>query len=39
VQRPPAAEHTGAWYRLASSVMRRPLLYAIPIVVVLLGLG
>ncbi len=39
VQRPPAAEHTGAWYRLASSVMRRPLLYAIPIVVVLLALG
>src|SRR5262245_55680774 len=39
VQRPPAAEHTGGWYRLASSVMRRPLLYAIPIVVVLLALG
>src|SRR5215470_16987139 len=39
VQRPPAAEHTGAWYRLASSVMRRPLVYAIPIVVVLLALG
>jgi RND superfamily putative drug exporter len=39
VQRPPAAEHTGGWYRLASSVMRRPLVYAIPIVVVLLALG
>jgi trehalose monomycolate/heme transporter len=39
VRRPPAAEHTGGWYRLASSVMRRPLLYAIPIVVVLLALG
>ena len=39
VQRPPAAEHTGAWHRLASSVMRRPLVYAIPIVVVLLALG
>jgi RND superfamily putative drug exporter len=39
VQGPPAAEHTGGWYRLASSVMRRPLLYAIPIVVVLLALG
>jgi trehalose monomycolate/heme transporter len=39
VQRPPAAEHAGGWYRLASSVMRRPLVYAIPIVVVLLALG
>jgi len=39
VQRPPAPEHTGGWYRLASSVMRRPLVYAIPIVVVLLALG
>jgi trehalose monomycolate/heme transporter len=39
VQRPPAAEGSGGWYRLAHSVMRRPLLYAIPIVVVLLGLG
>jgi RND superfamily putative drug exporter len=39
VQRAPAAEHSGGWYRLASSVMRRPLLYAIPIVVVLLALG
>src|SRR5262249_1365688 len=31
VQRPPAAEHTGGWYRLASSGVRRPLLYAIPV--------
>jgi trehalose monomycolate/heme transporter len=39
VRRPPRAEGEGAWYRLASSVMRRPLVYAIPIVVVLLALG
>jgi trehalose monomycolate/heme transporter len=39
VRRPPLAEGTGAWYRLASSVMRRPVLYAVPIVVVLLALG
>jgi trehalose monomycolate/heme transporter len=39
VQRPPAAEHSGGWYRLAHSVMRRPVLYAVPIVVLLLGLG
>jgi trehalose monomycolate/heme transporter len=39
VRRPPAAEGTGTWYRLARSVMRRPLAYAIPIVVVLLALG
>jgi trehalose monomycolate/heme transporter len=39
VRRPPAAEATGGWYRLAHSVMRRPLLYAAPIVVLLLGLG
>jgi trehalose monomycolate/heme transporter len=39
VARPPAAEASGGWYRLAHSVMRRPLLYAIPIVVLLLGLG
>jgi RND superfamily putative drug exporter len=39
VQRPPAAEDSGAWYRLAHSVMRRPLLYAAPIVVLLLALG
>jgi uncharacterized membrane protein YdfJ with MMPL/SSD domain len=28
VQRPPAAEGSGGWYRLAHSVMRRPVLYA-----------
>jgi len=39
VQRPPAAEAGGGWYRLAHSVMRRPVLYAVPIVLVLLGLG
>jgi trehalose monomycolate/heme transporter len=39
VQRPPAAEATGGWYRLAHSVMRRPVLYAVPIVLVLLGLA
>ena len=39
VQRPPAAETAGGWYRLAHSVMRRPLLYAVPIVVLLLALG
>jgi trehalose monomycolate/heme transporter len=37
--RPEAAENSGGWYRLAGSVMRRPLLYAVPIVLVLLGLG
>jgi uncharacterized membrane protein YdfJ with MMPL/SSD domain len=39
VQRPPAAEASGGWYRLAHSVMRRPVLYAVPIVLLLLGLG
>ena len=39
VQRPPAAADSGGWYRLGHSVMRRPVLYAIPIVLVLLGLG
>src|SRR5580658_792449 len=39
VQRPPAAANTGGWYRLAHSVMRRPVLYAAPIVVLLLALG
>ena len=39
VRRPPAAENSGGWYRLAHSVMRRPVLYAVPIVVLLLGLG
>jgi uncharacterized membrane protein YdfJ with MMPL/SSD domain len=36
---PRAAENSGGWYRLAHSVMRRPLLYAVPIVVLLLALG
>ncbi|MGD0700786.1 MAG: MMPL family transporter [Trebonia sp.] len=39
VHRPAAAEASGGWYRFAHSVMRRPLLYAVPIVVLLLGLG
>jgi trehalose monomycolate/heme transporter len=39
VRRPPVPDGQGAWYRLASSVMRRPVLYAVPIVVVLLALG
>jgi uncharacterized membrane protein YdfJ with MMPL/SSD domain len=39
VQRLPAAEASGGWYRLAHSVMRRPVLYAVPIVVLLLGLA
>jgi RND superfamily putative drug exporter len=37
--RPPAAEASGGWYRLAHSVMRRPVLYAVPIIVLLLALG
>jgi len=39
VQRPPAADGTGGWSRLAHSVMRRPVLYAVPVVVLLLALG
>jgi uncharacterized membrane protein YdfJ with MMPL/SSD domain len=39
VQRPPAAADSGAWYRLAHSVMRRPVAYVVVIVVVLLALG
>ena len=39
VRRPPLAERTGTWYRIARSVMRRPVLYVVPIVVVLLALG
>jgi len=39
VARAPATENTGGWYRIAHSVMRRPLLYAAPIVVLLLVLG
>jgi trehalose monomycolate/heme transporter len=37
--RPPAVEASGGWYRLAHSVMRRPVLYAVPIIVLLLALG
>jgi uncharacterized membrane protein YdfJ with MMPL/SSD domain len=39
VQRPPVADGSGGWYRLAHSVMRRPVLYAVPIIVLLLALG
>jgi trehalose monomycolate/heme transporter len=39
VRRPVAAEGAGGWYRLARSVMRRPVAYAAVIVVVLLALG
>ena len=35
----PAAESSGAWYRLASSVMRRPVAFVAVIVVLLLALG
>ena len=37
--RPKADEASGGWYRLARSVMRRPVAYAAVIVVVLLALG
>ena len=39
VHRPAADEASGGWYRLARSVMRRPVAYAAVIVVVLLALG
>src|SRR6516225_4088558 len=39
VRRPRAAESVGAWYRIASSVMRRPLVYIAVIVIALLALG
>jgi RND superfamily putative drug exporter len=39
VHRPPAAEASGGWYRLAASVMRRPVVYLAVIVVFLLTLG
>jgi trehalose monomycolate/heme transporter len=39
VRRPPVTETSGAWYRLANSVMRRPAVYASVIVIVLLALG
>ena len=37
--RPARGEQSGAWYRLASSVMRRPAVYAVVIVVALLALA
>jgi trehalose monomycolate/heme transporter len=39
VQRPPRDEASGAWYRLARSVMRRPLVYITVITIALLALG
>jgi trehalose monomycolate/heme transporter len=39
VQRPPRDESSGAWYRLARSVMRRPLVYVTVITIVLLALA
>ena len=39
VRRAPRDETSGAWYRLAHSVMRRPVVYAAVIVIGLLALG
>jgi RND superfamily putative drug exporter len=39
VRRAPAADSAGAWYRIARSVMRRPLAYIAVIVIALLALG
>ncbi|HUD76991.1 MAG TPA: MMPL family transporter [Streptosporangiaceae bacterium] len=39
VQRPVKDETSGAWYRLAQSVMRRPVVYVTVIVIGLLALG
>jgi uncharacterized membrane protein YdfJ with MMPL/SSD domain len=39
VQHPPRDESSGAWYRLARSVMRRPLVYVTVITIALLALG
>jgi uncharacterized membrane protein YdfJ with MMPL/SSD domain len=39
VHRAPAADSSGAWYRIARSVMRRPLAYIAVIVIALLALG
>jgi uncharacterized membrane protein YdfJ with MMPL/SSD domain len=39
IGRAPRNETAGAWYRLAHSVMRRPVAYAAVIVVILLALG
>jgi trehalose monomycolate/heme transporter len=35
----PADEASGAWYRIARSVMRRPVAYVVVIIVILLALG
>jgi RND superfamily putative drug exporter len=39
VRRPAVPEATGTWYRIAHSVMRRPVVYIVVIVVALLALG
>jgi trehalose monomycolate/heme transporter len=39
VKRPPGPESSGGWYRIAQSVMRRPVTYAVVIVVALLTLA
>jgi uncharacterized membrane protein YdfJ with MMPL/SSD domain len=39
VRRAPATEDNGAWYRIARSVMRRPVAYVAVIVIALLALG
>ncbi|WP_405061828.1 MMPL family transporter [Kribbella sp. NBC_01505] len=39
LRRRPAADHHGAWYRLAHSVMRRPVRYVLVLVPLLLVLG
>jgi len=39
VRRAPTADASGAWYRIARSVMRRPVVYAAVIVIALLALG
>src|SRR5262249_61794746 len=38
-RRAPAAGDSGAWYRIARSVMRRPVAYIVVIVIALLALG
>jgi len=38
-RRPVAPDRHGAWYRIAQSVMRRPVLYTVGIVAVLIALG
>jgi uncharacterized membrane protein YdfJ with MMPL/SSD domain len=39
IQRTPAAEQDGRWYRLAQTVMHKPVAFAVVIIVVLLGLA